>query len=434
VVHECPREREVAAVVSLPPTGQEEGLVFGPENLIGPRNLPDYQYLYRYVACIAPDALNLSDLLPVSQEFSDEDIRKAMMGDLRRHSIIGHWLPFDRDMHSRGERLLGQYAAVDDTQWVHIATDWQCGVIEGYDMLADADALADDFLSDAVLLEHGDCDEACEGEYDLLLDEDYGGEFETNPPPIRLALGEEAPPIAPSQVQPYWVGGKTEETCLAPIICAESIPLSVRYLNALDRWRGCPSRTAFELRPTALARAGLCEGDLVYVRLRDDHVFNARAQAGGATRLSEVYSLVCKEGEMRIVDGKTIRIADGRRYEIGRLQISAARPGFSRLLATTGWSGFSFRRIALMPSEDLCLERATLPALPSELARVRFQYAVATPYMAMELQGLYRDILSEHVASDRPQAFNAVKIGREISEYNRSLAQMGGRTLPITLA
>lgn len=415
-------------------TEQISDPVAGPENLIGPRNLASDWFVFEQVDW-DHTILDLSVFEPLPLEYPEFWVMRDAPDRSGDWCVaVAHELLRDKGLYRSGERARGIRAAEDPLEWVNLERSLGIEKFEGWVLLDDEDALGEDFIKDVEIVGEVDCLEACEGEYDQLLDEDFGAEFESSPPPIRLAIGEEAPPIAPSQVQPFWVGGNTEEACLAPVICADSIPWYVHLLNTRDRLCGRSSRTAFEMRPAALKKAGLCEGDLVYNRLRDDHIFNSRSQAGGATRLLEVHSLVCKEGELRIVDVKTVKLADGRRYEVGRLSISAARPGPARILAKTGWSGFSFTRIALTPKEDLCLERAALASLPSELAKVRFQYAVATPYLPAEMQGLYRDILSEHVASERPQAFNAVKIGREISEYNRSLAQMGGRTLPITLA
>lgn len=172
---------------------------------------------------------------------------------------------------------------------------------------------------------------------------------------------------------------------------------------------------------------------MVYNRVRQAHVVSERLQAGGATRLGDISRIVCEGATFSLVDVHGIRMADGREYEVARLRLDTTTRWLANLRLRLGFSGYTFSRIALKPREDASLGPASLASFPSELAKVRFQYTMATPLMPLELQGPVRDVLSEHDAQTNPAAFNAVRIGREACEYYRSIQNMGGRTLPTTL-
>lgn len=325
------------------------------------------------------------------------------------------------------DTMEGHMAGSTGEGWLFVETRHRREPLKDWEMV-EAD---DDFVPDYHLVESGDHDDVWMSEWECIPPE----ELEVDSlPSVRLSVGFEAPPVTHENIgQSYWWKSRTEESSIAPVVCVDALGPVVRLLSLFDRVVRGRSTTAVELRPEALRSIGLCPGDIVYYRCRGDHALGCRQQAGGATNLTEVHSLVCKEGEMRIVDQRRVRIADGRQYEIGRLEITAARPGLGKFLARAGLCGFNFVRLALTPAEDTPLCRQSLDALPSELAKVRFQYTAMTPLLPLEMQGPYRDILSEHVAQERPAAFDAVKIGREVAQYHRTIQNMGGRTLPVTL-
>lgn len=141
-------------------------------------------------------------------------------------------------------------------------------------------------------------------------------------------------------------------------------------------------------------------------------------------RLDLIESIVCEGADYRLTEYRKFTLADGREYEVALIHPIARRCFTFR---------HTFKRMALKPVKETEMTAGELDSFPTVLAKVRFQYCAGVLTMPAEVVGLYKDVMSEHVAVKNPEAFDAVKIGRQATAYMNSVKRMGPATLPVSL-
>jgi hypothetical protein len=173
-------------------------------------------------------------------------------------------------------------------------------------------------------------------------------------------------------------------------------------------------------------------GDWVYTRQRHEHVTAKHRQETGALDLEAVKVIECvgKQYELGPIVSHTAE--DGREYRLAQLRLL-------RRTATSYFAAVSLRfagGTGRLPVQKLYFERqeysklsyADLSELPSDVAKVRTLYALASRMATVpeELKGLLMDVRSEQVATgDHMCDFDVPTIVKQMVRVNEAVARQG---------
>lgn len=227
------------------------------------------------------------------------------------------------------------------------------------------------------------------------------------------AYGRECPPEPTQLFAPEWHS------------CAGTE--GVNAIQETKTWRSAVQSVAnfcvgvdrhiFELSDVGILGREVEAGDLVYIRHRDS-AFDARVTAQGGYPLQDVHSVVAEGATF------TIEWFDCRQsHDIGKLVpvvtdvLHPFIPSRVRVLS------LAMKALPSKPSLG-----ALLPAMPSEVAAIRAVYAMTAPHLPVEVQAVYKGVLSEHIAQTSPAALNPDTVAAALVDVDAYLASLPART------
>lgn len=400
-----------------------------------------------YSECVALEFEDLTDLPGAPQAPPQRQLIQSLSGTVKLSiALVQCFLPWTRWAVAvdDDQRRFGREAAEALHGWVEILPNHSYEAFEDFEVVCSVEDIK----------EHQLGQEGYDG-YLSLTDVFDDTPWEVLPPmeefsdedfvpSVLMSYGVEAPPLVRQWCGrgllgwvPRWAGGRTTETTIVPCYESQSPTIWSRLVRWCLRFNDADDprcSTMFEARTEVLRGKSFRAGDLLYHRKRGANLNGGPVEHGGAFSLHLVEAVACSGADLRVGNVVTLRLRDGREYELARLLQGTPRSLWHRVKRWFGFGAYSFSRVSLKARVDPPPTIECFSAFPSKVAAVRAQYTLALPAFPLELQGPLRDVLSEHVAQKAPEAFDAIAIGRQLAEYHRYVQNTNGGYLPVTLA
>jgi hypothetical protein len=279
-------------------------------------------------------------------------------------------------------------------------------------------------------------------------------EEEREVPPLFVAFGHESPPFSDVRepwesrgIWRFWFLGAVEHGPCVPVVQVKAPSVFDRrmYFDR-DGWHAWLAEHYFsvfpkysregvelpfrqtgkafvEARPAVLNQVVLGVGDWLYSRVGDHSVLDNRKYDNGALDLSTVQYLRAQGGVFMLGPVRKIR-RTGMIYQVREVTGGETRPLGSilkTLFLTAGvWVGKMQVEPCFYPRDD-SLSGATLPSLPSELARTKAKMCIIRGKLPEPVQGPYGDLRQDisKLTEDELKATDVVRMGAELVDLER---------------